>query len=236
MKKIFISICSCLFLLVVVMPRIVVADVTTAYELYYDEQEPGTGIYRTRYLLTENYLRIDEPGEDSGYILFDNSKSTIYSVTHYDRSILVIRADAYRQPDLRDRISVNYRVLPEAPKISSRPVYNYRVVTGENKTETCVDIQLVEGLLPDVTRMLRAYQKVVASQQAKLVDNTPREFQTTCFLYDQVFNEGLYYDKGLPIQEWHSNHKTKMLSGYKTIEVDSGLFVVPDDYKQYSVD
>lgn len=238
MKQKFIYIYSCLFSFVVILPRVVAADATIAYELHYDEQEPGTGIYRNRYLLTDNYLRIDEPGEDSGYILFDNSKSIIYSVTHYDRSILVIKADAYKQPEMRDRISINYSLLPEAPQIASRPVYNYRVVSAENETEkeTCMDIQLVEGLLPDVTRMLRAYQKVVASQQAKLLNNTPEEFQTTCFLYDQVFNEGLYYDKGLPVQEWHSNHKKKLLSGYKTIEVDPNLFVVPGDYRQYSVD
>ena len=40
----------------------------------------------------------------------------------------------------------------------------------------------------------------------------------------------------LPIQEWHSNERFKVLSTYKKISVNPGKFTIPQDYRQFSVD
>ena len=231
-----IFVCMFLCLSVSVSLAVVAGDAGKAYELLYDEQEPGTDIYRNRYLVTDNYLRIDEPGEDNGYILFDNSKHTVYSVSHGDQSILVIKAGDYTRPELDDSITIEYSLLPEAPTISGRQVYNYRVVASEAEKDVCMDIQLVKGLLPEVAAILNAYQKVVASQQARVLKNTPEEYRTSCFLYDQIYNDGRYYEKGLPVQEWHSNGRKKLLFSYKTIDIDPARFAVPESYRQYSIE
>lgn len=226
----------CLFLTATVSLPTQAENSVKAYELIYEEQETGTAVYQNRYRVTDNYLRIDEPGDDSGYILFDNRKSTIYSVSHFNQSILVIKAQPYILPDMKGRVSTEYKVLEEAPKITGKPVYNYRVVATDSDNENCMELQLVEGWLPEVSSMFAAYQKVVTSQQLKLLGATPEEYQTTCFLYDQVYNEGLYYQKGLPVQEWHSNGRKKLLSSYKNINLDSSLLILPDGYRQYSIE
>ncbi len=99
-----------------------------------------------------------------------------------------------------------------------------------------MEVQLAEGFLPKVRKLLQNYQKVISGQQVKMVDNNVTEMQTPCFYVDQVYNEGRYYEKGLPIQEWHSNGKFKALTSYRQTEVEADLFLIPEGYKQFSTD
>ena len=47
------------------------------------------------------------------------------------------------------------------PKISGKNIYHYQVTSLDESKDKCLDIKLAEGLLPDVTQMLTAYQKIV---------------------------------------------------------------------------
>ena len=207
----------------------------SAYELLYDEQETGTDVYAVRFTVTDRYIRIDDLSDNSGYILYDDKESKIYSVSHYDESVFVIPAYKYKKPDMQDKVEEVYQPLTNAPKISGKTVYNYRVNSVSDSKDVCVDIQLVPDLLPEVTKILRKYQKVVTGQQARSLKNTPEEYQTTCFIYNQVFNDGEYYEKGLPIQELHSNGKKRILTSYKKIDVSSKLFERSENYREYSL-
>ena len=208
----------------------------SAYELLYDEQEIGTDVYAVRFTVTDRYIRIDDLSDDSGYILYDDKENKIYSVSHFDESVFVIPAYKYKKPDMQDKVEEVYQPLTNAPKISGKTVYNYRVNSVSDSKDVCVDIQLVPDLLPEVTKILQKYQKVVTGQQAKSLKSTPEEYQTTCFIYNQVFNDGEYYAKGMPIQEWHSNGKKRILISYKKKDVNSEIFDHSEDYREYSLD
>ena len=99
-----------------------------------------------------------------------------------------------------------------------------------------MNILLAEGLLPEVGSIFSSYQKILTGQQSRLIDATPKEYQSSCFLSDQVFNEGDYYHKGLPVQEWHSNGKTRSLVSYRKVKVDELMFKPEEAYKNYSLD
>ncbi|MFC1589674.1 hypothetical protein ACFL3P_05350 [Pseudomonadota bacterium] len=207
-----------------------------AYELTYVEQEPGADPYQVKFLVTDRYLRIDHQGDQSGYIIYDDKQHLIHSVTHPDQSILVIKQYDYQAPDLSRLVDLEYYVIPDAPKIAGKAITSYRVTATGDAKEKCMDIKLAEGLLPEVADILTAYHKMLAGQQSRLLKTTPEEYRTSCFLYDQVFNKGDYYRKGLPIQEWHSNGKTRLLMSYKKVKVDAELFQVEESYQQYSLD
>jgi hypothetical protein len=211
------------------------------YQLSYIEREPGTDEYEVTMLVSDRYIRIDEVGEESGYIIYDDKEKTIYSIAHHDKSTLVIKQKEFSEEDSPVKANVEYLQLADAPTVSGKDIYNYRVyiTVGEGKDaveETCTELQLVEDLLPEVRGILQNYQKVVSSQQVKMVDNKITEFQTGCFYADQVYNTGAYYEKGLPIQEWHSNERSKMLTTYDRISVDPAKFTVPKSYREFSVD
>lgn len=211
------------------------------YQLSYIEREPGTDEYELSMLVSDRYIRIDEVGEKSGFIIYDDKEKTIYSVGHHDKSVLVIKQHEFSEKDSPVKVEVEYLQLADAPSVSGKDIYNYRVFINvgkgkEAEEETCTEIQLVEGLLPEVRTILRNYQKVVSGQQVKMVDNKITEFQSSCFYADQVYNSGAYYEKGLPIQEWHSNERSKILTTYKKTSVSADTFKVPEDYRQFSVD
>jgi hypothetical protein len=214
------------------------------YQLSYIEREPGTDEYEISMLVSERFIRIDEMGEDSGYILYDNKDKIIYSVSHFDKSVLVINEQVFSEGASPAKAYVEYLALADAPAVSGKPIFNYRVyikgekntVTSEEDEQTCTEIQLVEGLLPDVRKILQNYQKVVSGQQVRMTDNKITEMQTDCYYVDQIYNLGSYYEKGLPIQEWHSNERFRSLIGYSKITVDRSKFKVPETYRQFSMD
>ena len=212
-------------------------------QLSYVERESGIDDYNITMLVSDRYIRIDEPGEESGFIVYDDKEKVIYSVGHDDKSVLIIREYDSSNKKSPVKSFIEYTLLSDAPKVAGKNMFNYRVFVNKSEVSSnkndeinCMEIQLVEGFLPEVRRLLQNYQQVVSGQQVKMVDNKVTEIQTPCFYVDQVYNEGRYYEKGLPIQEWHSNDRFKALTSYKKVEVENSIFSIPDDYKQFSMD
>lgn len=206
------------------------------YQLMYQEREPGVDPYEVRMLVADKKIRIDTMDDDSGYIVYDDESHTIFSVSHYDKKILVIKPRKFKAEDSGIKSTTEYLQLSDAPKVSGKSIYNYSVHAGEGKAQqTCIDLQLVEGLLPEVTKILKNYQKVISGQQVQLLKKTIKDVQTPCYLVDQIYNEGTYYDKGLPIQEWHSNEKSKILMNYKQVKIKSDIFDLPEGYARFSI-
>lgn len=205
-------------------------------QLVYKEQEAGIDPYFSRFTISDRYLRIDDLTDDSGYILFDSQAKKIFSVSHYDQSTLVIADTAQATGEKVPEAHIEYAKLSGAPRVSGKEIYSYHVYDSKDETRNkCAEYQIAEGLLPDAARMLREYTRIRSSQQVETLDQVPLEYQTDCFLIDQVFDTGEYYHKGLPIQEWHSNGKMRHLEDIKREEVDDALFDVPQEYRQFSL-
>lgn len=222
-------------------------DGQEVYKLSYIEREPGTDEYEVTMLISARYIRIDEEGEgeSSGFIVYDDKDKVIYSVSHHDKSVLVIKEHVFSIADSPVKPTIEYLPLADAPMVSGKAVFNYRVYVNENNNEgedeneseeTCIEVQLVENLLPEVRAILQNYQKVISGQQVKMVDNKITDIQTACYYIDQIYNTGAYFKKGLPIQEWHSNEHSKILTGYSKVSLNSDKFKIPGDYRQFSID
>jgi hypothetical protein len=218
-----------------------VSNTQQVYQLSYIEREPGVDDYEVTMLVSDRFIRVDEQDEASGYIVYDDRDKTIYSVSHYDKSVLVIKEHHFSEKDSPVKPVVEYLQLDDAPTVSGSEIYNYRIYIDDGKggaesEDTCAEIQLVENLLPEVRKILHNYQKVVSGQQVKMTDNKITDVHNACFYADQIYNTGAYYDKGMPIQEWHSNERSKILTSYKKITVGMDRFIIPEEYRQFSVD
>ena len=220
-------------------------DGEEVYKLSYIEREPGTDEYEVTMLISARYIRIDEEGESSGFIVYDDKDKVIYSVSHHDHSVLVIKQHVFSTAGLPVKPTIEYLPLADAPMVSGKNVFNYRVYINENNSkgeseneneETCIEVQLVENLLPEVRAILQNYQKVISGQQVKMADNKITDRQTACYYIDQIYNTGDYFEKGLPVQEWHSNERSKILTGYSKVSVAADKFTIPQDYRQFSID
>ena len=206
------------------------------YQLLYVEREPGVDDYDVTMLISDRYIRVDDGNDKSGFIVYDDKEKTIYSVSNVEESVLVIKEHTFSESDSPVNAEVEYLQLADAPTVSGKEIYNYRVHIEDEEDVTCLEVQLVENILPDARVLLQNYQAVISGQQVKLTDNKISEEQTACYFVDQIYNKGTYYEKGLPIQEWHSNERSKILASYKRVHVDTDKFIIPEKYRRFSVD
>ncbi len=198
--------------------------------LYYDEVEEGVEAQHMRYLINDQFLRIDNGSEQADFILFDIEKKTIYSVNHDDQTILKIENRPWKRPQFEFIVSDSLKTVVGAPKVHNKPVYNYQL-NAANKI--CTQVFLIKDSYPQQMETLHLYQQVLSGQQVATLENTPVEFQTPCFLVDQVYHGGDYYQLGLPLQITYSRGYVKLLKDFKEIKVDKSLFVLPKKYSVY---
>ena len=207
-----------------------------AVKLIYQEQEQGIEPYVLTYTVTSDYVKIDDEADNSGYIIYDIKANSINSVNHHDQAILVI--PEYPVKDFKPgfNVDIEYEIFKDAPTIAGKQVYSYKVrAITDKSSDTCMKIQLVPELLPDVANSLQGFQRLMSGQHASTLEQTPEEYRTPCYLVDQVYNKGEYYSKGLPIHEWHSNEKMRQLLNYEEVKVDVSIFKIPKEYRQYSL-
>ena len=199
--------------------------------LIYDEEEVGAGVQTMRYIINENYLRIDNDNADNDFILFDRNKKTIFSVNHEDKTILKISHKPWQSPEYDFLVSIKEVELADAPKVFGKQVYSYQV---KAKDTACTTVLLVKDMHMNRLQVLYEFQNIMSGQQVATLDNTPKEYQTPCFLVDQVFHKADYLKIGLPIQISYSRDYSKFLKAINESEIDSVLFFLPKNYEEIS--
>lgn len=198
--------------------------------LYYDEYESSTGGQRMRYLINDDFLRIDNGHIDSDFILMDRSKKTIYNVNHDDQTILKITDKPWQSPVFDFTVKLREAIQADAPQVMGQSVYSYEVVADD---EVCTRVLLVKDRYMKQMAVMHEYQTIMSGQQVSTLANTPPEFHTSCFLLDQVYHKGDYYKQGLPIQVTYSRDYTRILSNVEQKTLDETLFKLPENYKEY---
>jgi hypothetical protein len=198
--------------------------------LYYDEYESGTGGQRMRYLINDDFLRIDNGHIDSDFILMDRAKKTIYNVNHEDRTILKITNKPWQSPEFDFMVSVREAIQQDAPRVMGQNVYSYEVYAED---EVCTRVLLIKDRYMKQMAVMHEYQTIMSGQQVSTLANTPKELHTNCFLLDQVYHKGDYYKQGLPIQVSYSRDYTRILSNVQQQRLDEALFKLPGNYQEY---
>ncbi|MCW8853959.1 MAG: hypothetical protein OQK76_10655 [Gammaproteobacteria bacterium] len=205
---------------------------TKATVFWFDELDAGVDPVQVRYLVTTKYLRIDNGGLQDDFILFDAEMKIIYSVNHADKTILVIKNNNWLKPKYDFSIDVKQAPLEGAPIISGKQVQGYKVIVDG---EVCTNIQFIPGMYKNEMNILKKYQMTLSSQQIRNLGNTPEHMKTPCFMLDVAYNEGGYYDLGMPVHEWHNRGYARYLKEYKSQNIPESFFQLPKDYKKYSV-
>ena len=198
---------------------------------FYEELEEGAGKVDMRYLVGEDYLRIDYGNSQDDFILYDRKAETVYSVNKQDETILFINKHSWALPSFDFERKTIVNELANAPRIGGKLLKNFQLKAGN---DSCTEVQLIPGVYAKEMAVFKSYQGILSGQQVKLLQNTPQEMQSPCFLVDQIYNAGEYYDMGLPVQEWHSRGYAKILTNYRQMQVPAHLFNLPEKYHRYS--
>ncbi|HEY5602698.1 MAG TPA: hypothetical protein VIM41_06285 [Gammaproteobacteria bacterium] len=203
--------------------------------LVYSEREQGGGeLFTSRTFVNAGYIYMNDDRIPDDYLLFDRGKQTIYSVTHGNRTIFVIKPWEIKG---KPPIEINYEAQSQAssaiPKVSGRTATHYRYnVNGEH----CYDaVTLEETFLPDVVKALQEYRQVLAGEHARTVHTMPPETQDACDLALNIYYAGKHLETGLPLREWDQRGFLRFMLDYRVdFKFDEEKLKLPADYKEYS--
>jgi hypothetical protein len=215
------------------MPAAVVA--APASVLVYEMAEPGVDGYPARYLVTPDYLRLDD-GQDAGdYVLYDRRTRIIYNVVHADRTIGEVHWRAVQQPMPRDlRMREEALALgADAPNVGGRTPFRRQLYVGER---LCLDAVLVPELMPDARAALAAMQDVMAGEHAAMIPHIPADMQDYCDLALNVYKPGWASRLGLPVEQLEFNGRRWSLVDFRAeVEMAEALFTLPTDYRRFNI-
>lgn len=202
--------------------------------LLYEEEEPGTGQYPVRILVSVDYVRFDDDYDASDFLLLDRRTHTLFSVSHEERSILVIEgkpgdASLPSNIDLTEERSED----GDAPTIGGNSPVHVRFKAND---ELCYEAILVPDLLSEVTGALTEYAEILGWRQLNSLETVPEVMQTPCFLSRYAYRPARHYREGLPVREWDAAGYLRTLEDFGERKgVSRSLFVLPDDYEQFRI-
>ncbi len=206
----------------------------TATVLLYQEQEAGTDSYPVRVLVSPEYLRIDDGYAESDFVLLDRAARIVFSVSHEDRSILVIQhTTAEHQVPAGIHMELEQEIDIDAPPVAGKQPVHFRFIAN---ADVCHEAMVVPGLLDDAIKGFIEYEEILASLQLKNLANTPETVQTPCYLTRYAYAPARHLRQGFPIQEWDDAGYRRTLMDYREAEPVTGdLFRLPEGYEHFSL-
>ena len=207
--------------------------VTGVNILSYEEREAGTDIYTVRVLVSPGYVRFDDGYAASDFALLDRRSRTVFSVSHEDRSILVIEyqpGDVALPPDIK--LTETRTPDDAAPAIAGKqPVHINYLASGD----LCFQAVTVPDVMGDAVAGMAEYAEVLAERQLNNMESVPESMQTPCFLSRYVYAAARQYRDGLPVQEWDDTGYFRTLTDFSENEtVPAALFELPGAYERFS--
>ncbi|MES9968798.1 MAG: hypothetical protein ABW092_02115 [Candidatus Thiodiazotropha sp.] len=215
---------------VLVPQKEMLADESRAGLLKFAVQEANGNQVTRRLLVTPKMLRIEQLGQDKGYILYDREAMTIYSVTPEERSILVIQPQPESvQPPQGMRLKVERLADFDGPAIGGNKPQHWRLIVNDT---TCRNVILVPGLMLDALKAYGDYLALLANQHYLSLGAIPDEYRDSCDDAIHVFAPDLLLKKGLPIRVWDQlGNRERLLDYASRYQVSSSLFQLPADYE-----
>jgi len=207
---------------------------STGVVVDYSETDPGSEAYRTRMIVTSDYLRFDE-GDDSSsdFLLFDRRKQVIYNANALDKTILVIENHAVKLPEKKDWQHSVDTDNEKVPPIDGMEVKHWVVLTNNL---VCYDLYAAKALLPDATAALAEYSRVLAAQQADIYLTTTGVERDACDLANNVYLPDRHLQFGFPVRQSNKEGRSRKMLGYRTgVSLDDKLFQLPTGYREYRI-
>jgi hypothetical protein len=201
--------------------------------LLYRVESPGEEPYINRIMVTPTRLRLDQGGQDSGYILYDREQRIIYSVNHEAQSILVIEPPSQPQPlshrDQPPQIVLRQAGGPvEAPAVAGvKPLQWILSVEGA----VCRRAFVLPGLMHRAVSAYSEYLQVMGNQQAVALPSIPVEYQDSCDNAIHVHEPTALLEKGLILKAWDDRgYREELIDFRNRFEVSPSDFTLPDGY------
>lgn len=199
----------------------------------YRETDVGAEPYRSRMIVTPAFLRFDDGNDGSDFLLFDRKKKVIYNTNSMDKTILVIESQKIALPEKKDWTHRADTDNEKVPAIDGNEVKHWVLLTNNL---VCYDLYASRNLLPDVTRALMEYHKVLSTQHAEIFLDMTGIQRDVCDLANNIYLPLRHLQHGFPISLRDKEGRMKQMLGYKTgVQIDDQVFRLPPGYREYRI-
>ncbi len=203
--------------------------------LVFGDQEEGEESFKTRILVTADYMRFDD-GEDAGdFLVFDRKHKTIYNVVQENKTITVITSQPTEvKPPFELKLS-NKKIddMQDAPSMDGVKPTHYVYLSGE---QICFEVLSVPGFLPAYVEAMQEFNIVLANDSALTLNNLPADMQKGCSLAQSIFAPNRHFTVGFPIQQWSPDGSHSVLLDFKKdYQADKLLFEIPTSYRRLTI-
>ncbi len=203
--------------------------------LVFSEYEKDVEPYQTRVIITDEYMRFDDGEAAPDFILFDRQANIIFSINSDEQTVMSVSLQTMKVVppfELKQEVQ-KLDSMNDAPMIAEIKPQHYVFTTNQ---QHCYDVVAVDGLLKDALVATRAFNAIIASQNANTLQHLPADQQDPCELSRGIFSYNRHLQFGFPVQEWDNKGKGRALIDFReNVVLDKKLFVLPEGYKQFSV-
>jgi hypothetical protein len=196
------------------------------------DHESGIAPYRTRVIVTPDYMRIDDGKISNDFVLFDRRARVIYSSSSYDQRILVVRGDNKKYPKPSRLVTRVETVKEKLPKVSGHAVIHHVLrVNGK----VCYDFYSAAGLLPRVVQAMKEFQRVLVSEHGAMLKISPPGTTSVCDAVNNVYRPTAFLDYGFPVRATNDEDRLRQLVDYHEHQkADPAWFRLPAGYTQFT--
>lgn len=207
----------------------------SVFMVFSEREEAGTPLFRSRMYVNDKYLYINDDRFPDDFVLFDRNKQTIYSVTHANKTIFVIKPKEVKgAPPIAITYESESQPSSAIPKVSGRTATHYRYnANGKH----CYDaVTLEKTFLPGVVKAIKEYRQVLAGEHASTVHSMPLDTHDACDLAINIYYATKHLDTGLPLREWDQRGFLKFMVDYRVnFKFDESKLKLPEGYQEFSV-
>ena len=211
------------------------AETQTGTMLLFMETEKNIDPYPSRFIVTDNFIRIDDGENSVDFVLFDRKKQLVYSVTEENRSIMIVEQQNVQvEPPVKLSIKSNsLGEMQDAPKIEGVVPHHYQFIVND---KVCYEYVALAGVMEDVVVAMKEFSTVLASDSKLTVNTVPADMQDACSLAAHSFAPGFSLKQGFPLQEWNKDEYSRMLVDYnKNFKLEPQLFILPEGFRRFTV-
>jgi len=206
-----------------------------AYKIMFMEQDQFVEPYPTRIIVTSEFVRFDDGDGTEDFIIFDRKKSVVHSVVADEKTVMTVHKKSSKiespiklilsEKDMGDMVG--------APKVGGKQPRHYQLLVND---KVCSDLMVIEGLLPAAVEALKEFSILMASDSKKTLPSTPADMLNACDLAKDTFAPTRQLMFGFPVQTMGQKEYARTLVDFdENYKIDKKLFVVPADYKHYTV-
>ena len=203
--------------------------------LVFADQEESVEPYKTRVIVTPDFMRFDYGEGATDFLLFDRKQKTIYSVIQESKSVTVITSNAVDIKPPFDLKLSNKQIhdLKDAPTMDGVKPQHHVYLSGE---QVCFEVLSVPGFLPAYVLAMQEFNTILANDSALTLNGMPADMQDGCSLAKDVFAPNRHFQAGFPIQQWGSDGtRTELLEFKKDYQADKTLFEIPAGYNRLNI-